>query len=89
MHSTQRVHLQTTDNDAFRGSNLRVIGISPDSVEEQDSFVKKQKLTVSSSNVQRPVAGSGPDGFIVPSVERLSWRVPSAVWRREGDVGSR
>lgn len=33
------------DNDAFKGSNLRVIGISPDSVQEQDTFVKKQKLT--------------------------------------------
>ncbi|KAF9646928.1 peroxiredoxin Q [Thelephora ganbajun] len=33
------------ENDAFKGSNLRVIGISPDSVEEQDNFVKKQKLT--------------------------------------------
>jgi len=33
------------ENDAFKGSNLRVIGISPDSVKEQDTFVKKQKLT--------------------------------------------
>jgi len=33
------------ENDAFKGSNLRVIGISPDSVQEQDAFVKKQKLT--------------------------------------------
>jgi len=33
------------ENDAFKGSNLRVIGISPDSVQEQDTFVKKQKLT--------------------------------------------
>lgn len=33
------------ENDAFKGSNLRVIGISPDSVEQQDAFVNKQKLT--------------------------------------------
>lgn len=32
-------------NGAFKGSNLRVIGISPDSVQEQDNFVKKQGLT--------------------------------------------
>jgi len=33
------------ENDAFKETNLRVIGISPDSVEDQDKFVKKQKLT--------------------------------------------
>lgn len=33
------------ESDAFKGSNLHVIGISPDSVEEQDAFVQKQKLT--------------------------------------------
>jgi len=33
------------ENDAFKGSNLRVIGISPDAVEKQEAFVKKQKLT--------------------------------------------
>jgi len=33
------------ESDAFKGSNLRVIGISPDSVKEQDTFVKKQNLT--------------------------------------------
>jgi len=37
--------LDFAENDAFKGSNLRVIGISPDSVEDQDTFVKKQKLT--------------------------------------------
>lgn len=36
-----------TENDAFKDSNLRVIGISPDAVEKQEAFVKKQKLTVS------------------------------------------
>jgi len=46
------------DNDAFKGSNLRVIGISPDSVKEQDTFVKNQKLTVSSPNERRPTVGS-------------------------------
>jgi len=49
-----------TDNDAFKGSNLRVIGISPDSVKEQDVFVKNQKLTVSSPNERRPTVGSDP-----------------------------
>ena len=38
--------LRFTENDAFKGSNIRVIGISPDSVEQQDVFVKNQKLTV-------------------------------------------
>lgn len=47
-----------TDSDAFKGSNLLVIGISPDSVEEQDAFVKKQKLTVNSFDTQQPVVGS-------------------------------
>lgn len=50
------------DNDAFKGSNLRVIGISPDSVQEQDTFVKNQKLTVSLPNAQRPTVGSDPRG---------------------------
>jgi len=61
MHSSVVVHLfplfqpgshfrVLTENGAFKGSNLRVIGISSDSVENQDAFVKKQKLTVSSFN---------------------------------------
>lgn len=33
------------ENDTFKGSNLRVIGISLDPVEEQDTFVKEHKLT--------------------------------------------
>jgi len=37
-----------------------VIGISPDSVEEQDTFVKNQKLTVSSPSMQRPATSSNP-----------------------------
>ena len=46
-----------TENDAFKGSNLRVIGISPDSVEAQDTFVKSQNLTVSPSDAQTPTFG--------------------------------
>ena len=64
-----------TENDAFKGSNLQVIGISPDSVEEQDKFVKKQKLTVSSSTVQPPVC-SGLERFTVSGVERFDWGIP-------------
>jgi len=65
------------ENDAFKGSNLRVIGISPDSVQEQDAFVKKQKLTVSAPKIQRPTTvGSNPVWFTVSSAERLGWRVP-------------
>ena len=59
--SSGRSSSDFTENDAFKGSNLRVIGISPDSVEEQDTFVKKQKLTVSSPNMQCPAVCSDSD----------------------------
>ena len=79
----------STENDAFKGSNLRVIGISSDSVEEQDAFVKKQKLTVSSSNVQPPTIRQDSEIFVVPSVERLYWGIPQSLWSRKRDIGSR
>ena len=37
-----------------------MIGISPDSVKEQDTLVKNQKLTVSSPSVRHPALGSYP-----------------------------
>ena len=51
-YPSQANHSRTSaENDAFKGSSLRVIGVSPDSVEEQNTFVKNQKLTVSSPNI--------------------------------------
>lgn len=54
--------LRFTENDAFKESNIRVIGISPDSVEKQDAFAKKQNLTVSLVNARFPALGS-PGNF--------------------------
>lgn len=76
LHERGLSPLDFTENDAFKGSNLRVIGISSDSVEEQDKFVKKQKLTVSSLSVHSPTISLGSEQFTVPSIERLGRGIP-------------
>lgn len=57
------------ENDAFKETNLRVIGISPDSVGEQDKFVKKQKLTVSSLKIYNLLVFLKRERFTVPGAE--------------------
>ena len=59
-----------------------MIGVSPDSVEEQNTFVKNQKLTVSSPNMQYPAAGLDPRDSQYPVLSD-----PSGEFRKLYGVG--